>query len=108
MDIFNMNFTGNLTGDAVKSEYTDKERKVYNFTVACNVTENKTLFLEVAYWVKLKKDNATEQEDKLLTKLTKGKSVTVVSNYASLDISESPKDNTKYQNFQVTASRLKL
>lgn len=105
MDIFNMNFTGNLTGDAVKSEFKDKERKVYNFTIACNVTEKNTLFLEVAYWTKMKED---QEEDKLLGKLKKGTSLTIFSNYASLDTNESVKDGTKYQNFQVTASRLKL
>ncbi len=105
MDIFNMNFTGNLTGDAVKSEFSDTKRKVYNFTVACNVSEKNTLYLDVAYWVKMK-ENVTEE--KLLPILVKGKSITVFSTYASMDTTESPKDNKQYQNFQITASRLKL
>ena len=103
MDIFNMNFTGNLTGDAVKSEYQDSQRKVYNFTVACNVTKNNTLFLEVSYWTKLKEG---QEDDKLLAKLSKGTPVTILSNSATLKTSE--KGGNKYQNFQVTASRLKL
>ena len=74
MDIFNMNFTGNLTGDAVKSEFSDKKIKVYNFTIACNVNEKNTLFLDVAYWAKMKEG---AEEDKLLPILVKGKGLTV-------------------------------
>ncbi|WP_291960184.1 hypothetical protein [Maribacter sp.] len=105
MDIFNMNFTGNLTGDAVKSEFSDKKIKVYNFTIACNVNEKNTLFLDVAYWAKMKEG---AEEDKLLPILVKGKGLTVFSTYATMETTESQKDNKQYQNFQITASRLKI
>ncbi len=104
MDIFNLNFTGNLTGDAVSSSFDDTGKKVYNFTVAVNVTEKNTLFLDVGYWLK----NTADAENILLQRLKKGTGITVFSDYASQRSNLSEKNNTNYESLNVTAKRLKL
>ncbi len=109
MDIFNMNFTGNLTGDATKTVLKDLKRNVYNFTVATNVSENNTMFLPVSYWTKLKDvpEGEEQVEDKLLAKLTKGAFATVFSKNAKLTTTKGDNGNV-YQNLTIVAAALKL
>lgn len=104
MDIFNLTFTGNLTGDSIATPFEDTGKKVYNFTVAVNVTEKNTMFLDVGYWLKIDSDN----EDKLLGRLKKGTSVTIFSDYSVMKSSFSEKNKTNYEALSVTAKRLKL
>lgn len=104
MDIFNLTFTGNLTADAISSNYQENKKKVYNFTVAVNVTKNNTMFMDVAYWMS---DNF-DQEAKLLEKLKKGTPVTVQSHYAAIKNSVNEETGKSYESLSITASNLKL
>lgn len=104
MDIFNINFTGNLTADAKTSSFDESGKKVYNFTIACNVTEKNTLFLDVGYWLKEEAD----AENKLFQALKKGTSVTIFSDYASMKTSLNEKNNTNYESLNISAKRIKL
>ena len=110
-DIFNLQFTGNLTEDAVVTRFPEKEKAVINFSVATNLTKTETIFLSCNYWINLKKTTTTEAEAEkdlvtvFLEMLKKGKKITVFSQYATLKKSENEEKSTVYTNFNITVDK---
>ena len=111
MDICNLTASGNLTADASKAVFKDKEKTVFNFTLACNITKNKTTFLDCNYWVNTKDmPDSTEEKKNIVdyveSELKKGKGITISSDYLSIDKSENTEKNTVYHNINITVSKI--
>lgn len=113
-DIFNINFTGNLTADATQKDFSNleegKKNRVINFTLAVNINEKTTLFLRCNYWTNSKNVDTEKPKQELVSLLTKGKKIAVESGYAKVNSSSTTNEGiiTKYENLEFTVEKLVL
>lgn len=107
MNLVNIVLQGNLTKDASFTKFLDKEKAVYNFTIACNTAKDKVFYADCAYWVNYKEGQENSQKKLFDENLKKGKNITIYSDY--LETRESTgKDGTKYNNVLFTVKNIFL
>lgn len=109
-DIIAITLSGNLTEDAVKTVFSEKEKAVINFTLAVNINKDKTEFLNCNYWVNTKNSNTQEDPEKdiveyFLNKLKKGNKITIFSEYFSMNKSTNQEQTMTYHNLNITVSK---
>lgn len=107
MNLVNIVLQGNLTKDASFTKFLDKEKAVYNFTIACNTAKDKVFYADCAYWINYKEGQENSQKKLFDENLKKGKNITIYSDY--LETRESTgKDGTKYNNVLFTVKNIFL
>lgn len=110
-DILNFIASGNLTQDATSNIFSEKEKTVFNFTIASNLSKNKTVFLDCNYWINTKDMVPSTNEKKnivdyVTAELKKGKRITIQSDYLSIDKSENTEKGVVYQNLNITVNKI--
>ena len=107
MNLVNIVLQGNLTKDASFTKFLDKEKAVYNFTIACNTAKDKVFYADCSYWINYKEGQKNSQKELFDENLKKGKNITIYSDY--LETRESTgKDGTKYNNVLFTVKNIFL
>lgn len=107
MNLVNIVLQGNLTKDASFTKFLDKEKAVYNFTIACNTAKDKVFYADCSYWINYKEGQENSQKKLFDENLKKGKNITIYSDY--LETRESTgKDGTKYNNVLFTVKNIFL
>ena len=97
MNLVSIILQGNLVKDASFTKFLDNEKAVFNFVIACNLSNDKVFYAECSYWINYKENQENKQKELFANNLKKGTNITIQSEYLE-NIQSQGQDGTKYNN----------